>query len=709
MESRYAQVGAALVPREWDEQGREIAAGQTREWDEQGRPVSEARNRRLTRNYTPTAGAVASLSQGATFGFSDEIEGGMEALRRGGTEALRFGPDWASRVGRAASEGYNDARDTTRLFVERNRQEAPIASAVNEIGGALFTGGSGGGRAVMQQGAQRGLPLLANQMARGATVGGASGAAYGFGTGEGGLSERLDSANQGAATGAAFGAAAPAVVNAARPVLSAAGRMVPSLRVDPNRLGTAGGNLTLQPRGQPPQRLPGPVAGTVDRLADRARMTPDNVEAAIGNARRNPQGQTLSDVFGDPGVRTVRAMAQAPGRTGQLASEVAERRFQEAPDRLIGALRRSLRVGETRAQALRRLDSQYRQASADLFNPLWRNPTTAEQRAIYESDVAPLMELPIMQDAMRRAERVFEIERRTGRMTGKIDDSLPRYMHLIRMSLDDAIQQIRRRGDGSGAGATELRAITELRSQFSQTLNRMIPGYQNARSQWGGIVAAEEALDAGADFLRMNGDEVSARIQEMTPFEREHARIGLADAITEAIGLSGKNVGNANVANTRMLNAPEMQRRIAAAFETPEMAADFLDTVTSQNRLMRNAGQWGGGSQTYSNALYGADEALNVAGDMAGHVATGRPGAAVQRGVNSVINAATLGAAERANNVRGEALLTRIDSDEARQFTDAVVAELRRRQALRRTTTAASQAAARGGGVGVNRRNKNAP
>lgn len=704
MESRYAQVGAALVPREWDEQGREIAAGQTREWDEQGRPVSEARNRRLTRNYTPTAGAVASLSQGATFGFSDEIEGGMEALRRGGTEALRFGPDWASRVGRAASEGYNDARDTTRLFVERNRQEAPIASAVNEIGGALFTGGSGGGRAVMQQGAQRGLPLLANQMARGATVGGASGAAYGFGTGEGGLSERLDSANQGAATGAAFGAAAPAVVNAARPVLSAAGRMVPSLRVDPNRLGTAGGNLTLQPRGQPPQRLPGPVAGTVDRLANRARMTPDQVETALGAARRNPQGEVLSDIFGEPGRQTTRALAQWPGQTGQRVGETLRTRGAEQPVRIMSALRRGLNVSETRQQAIQRLTREYRQASAETYQPLFATPPSPERLAALEQGLRSVRTSPTIRRAVNRARELFNDERAARLVRGRLSDNQARYAHYIKLALDDIIASGRR--DGSLVG-NQRRATIELRNRISSLLDEALPpdsaggGYAAARARWGGIAAAEDALDEGADFLTMLPDEVRMRMFAMTDFERMHARIGLVDEITRGMR-GGRVVGNRNVANA--LDYRDTQEVIAAAFDSPEQAADFLDTLNTSNQLMRNATTWGGGSSTAANAAYGADEALNVAGDMAGDIATGRPGTAAARGIRGAINTVTGGAIERANNQRGEALLTRIDTPDAEEFGRQVVAELRRRAAARGASTQASQAVARGGGVGVNRR-----
>jgi hypothetical protein len=182
----------------------------------------------------------------------------------------------------------------------------------------------------------------------------------------------------------------------------------------------------------------------------------------------------------------------------------------------------------------------------------------------------------------------------------------------------------------------------------------------------------------------------------MTDFERYHARVGFANAIANRIGLRGSVNGNNNVANA--LGSPEMQRRVAAMFDSPEEAASFLDTLNQQNMLMRNAGQWGTGSQTYSNAMHGADEALNTMSDIGVNAATGNFGGAIRRGVQGGANSLTMGAIERANDVRGEALLRRVDSDDARAFTDAVVAELRRRDTARRTASTASQAGAAAAG-----------
>jgi hypothetical protein len=432
--------------------------------------------------------------------------------------------------------------------------------------------------------------------------------------------------------------------------------------------------------------------GTIDRMASRNRMTPEQVETAFAEARRNPQGQVVADVFGDAGTRTTRAIAQGPGQTGGRAAEVARERFQAAPDRILNELNRRLAVAETPEQAMASLDRQYAEASRDLYTPLFQRPMDPQVRATASEFLRRYDNNPTYRDAAQRAARLFDTDRANGMVDGAIEENFPRYLHYLKMGVDDAIRDAPR----AGIQATEMRGLREMRRRILTAVDRSIPGYREARNQWSTLSSAQEALEDGGTLINQNSSAIRQRIGEMTDFERYHARVGFANAIANRIGLRGSVNGNNNVANA--LGSPEMQRRVAAMFDSPEEAASFLDTLNQQNMLMRNAGQWGTGSQTYSNAMHGADEALNTASDMGVNLATGNIGGAIRRGVQGGANTLTMGAVERANDVRGEALLRRVDSDDARAFTDAVVAELRRRDTARRTASAASQAGAAASG-----------
>ena len=350
-------------------------------------------------------------------------------------------------------------------------------------------------------------------------------------------------------------------------------------------------------------------------------------------------------------------------------------------------------MAETPEQAMSSLNRQYAEASSNLYEPLFQRPMDQNLRETASEFLRRYANDPVLADAQQRAQRIFARDVAEGMAQGSLDDNFARYLHYVKMGLDDAS----RAAPQSGVQATELRGINQMRRSFVRALDEAVPGYRDARNRWSTLASAEDALDEGRTLIRQNSRFIRSRMSEMTDFERYHARVGFANEIANRIGLRGSVNGNRNVAEA--LGSPEMQRRVSAMFDSPEEAAAFLDTLNQQNMLMRNAGQWGTGSQTYSNALHGADEAVNAAVDIGVQAGTGNFTGAVRRGVQGLANSATFGAIERANNVRGEALLRRIDSDDSAGFARAVVEELRRREAARRATSSASQAGAAASGA----------
>lgn len=677
---------------------------------------NRARRQQQRRVEAPRIPGVSDFNQ-----FVDQIPrnlGVADELAAVGSGALQGVTNLARRatgqpVQTTMQEAGQAASDFQIAERERYRRENPAGDALSMVAGIPLAMGTAPAAAptgfLSTAAAGRGMPAWLAQTAQGLGTGTIFGAGFGALNADGGAQERVQGAQRGAEVGAILGGVTPTAINAARPVIqagaNAAGNLFGRVRVDPSRVGSMGGNVTLAPPAPPPM-IPREAAGTIDRMAGRAGLSAAEVERRLAAARANPQGEVLADVFGDPGVRTLRPIAQSPGRTGERAAEVARQRFQGAPERITGELRTRLGVAETPQAALRSLEAQYERASADLYNPLWANPTTVEQRALFAARIEPLLDDPVMQDAMRRATDIFRREVRLGRMSGGIEDNLARYLHFVKMGMDDAIGAASR--NPTGIQSTEMRGVRELRNRFVQALDpgdgspAIIPGYAQARSQWGGLREAEEALDEGAKFLNMNASEVAQTMQGMTPFARYHARVGLAEAVAERIGLRGSVNANRNVAES--LGSPEMQARVRAAFDNPEQAAAFLDTLNVQNMLMRNAGQWGSGSTTFSNAAYGADEAAHAMADAAGSAATGNAGNAISSGVRGAIRSVTGGLIERANDTRGAALLTRVDNGDSEAFARAIVEELRRREAARAASAAGARSGAAASGTQAGRR-----
>lgn len=133
--------------------------------------------------FEPSRGgaAVAGFAQGSTFGLADEIHGVMGAINPYDT--------------------YEAARDRSRGYVDAARRDHPGYAYGGEIAGAV----------AVPVGAGAGGASLASRAGRGALVGGLQGAAYGFGSAEGGLQNRLAGAGYAGAGGAAIGAAVPVI------------------------------------------------------------------------------------------------------------------------------------------------------------------------------------------------------------------------------------------------------------------------------------------------------------------------------------------------------------------------------------------------------------------------------------------------------------------------------------------------------------------
>lgn len=129
-------------------------------------------------------------SQGVSFGAADELEGGVRALI-----AKAQGDE------RSLGELFEAETQAARDRLNRVQKERPFITSAGELAGALILpGGVAKKAATTVQGAKRG-----------AVVGAGQGAAFGFGTEEGGLENRLEGAKRGALVGAVAGAPLGAV------------------------------------------------------------------------------------------------------------------------------------------------------------------------------------------------------------------------------------------------------------------------------------------------------------------------------------------------------------------------------------------------------------------------------------------------------------------------------------------------------------------
>lgn len=161
--------------------------------------------------------AVQQAAHGLTFGGIDEMAGAVGGLMRAPGEGT-------------FAEGYAETRDKARGELDAGRQAYPVQSAVSEVAGGIANPAARVGS--LGQGASALRRLIAG------SLGGAGyGALYGYGTGEGGVGERMDNAQSVGGWGAVAGAAAPVLAggvqkiansNAAKGAIRRAARNAPT-------------------------------------------------------------------------------------------------------------------------------------------------------------------------------------------------------------------------------------------------------------------------------------------------------------------------------------------------------------------------------------------------------------------------------------------------------------------------------------------------
>jgi len=139
------------------------------------------------------------LNAGLTFGFGDEASGASAGLA-----ALLSGQD--------AGRAYDDFSTMERARADLGREQGGVSGGIAEVVGAILAG--------RPDAAAARVTGLLPTMYEGAKAGAASGFAYGFGSSDGDLQQRIHDGAGSALFGAGTGAAVPAVMEAGKRIIS---------------------------------------------------------------------------------------------------------------------------------------------------------------------------------------------------------------------------------------------------------------------------------------------------------------------------------------------------------------------------------------------------------------------------------------------------------------------------------------------------------
>jgi hypothetical protein len=506
-----------------------------------------------------------------TFGTADEIAAGADALFNPifgtGANAPTIGERYDQNL---AKQRGVDKADTDQNFLPR-------------LGGQLV--------------GSLALPgAAADTLAGRLGVGAATGGLYGFGSGEG-TTDRLQNAVSGTLLGGAAGVAAPYIARGA----------------------AALGNQAMSAGG----RLIGPIRGMLNPDAEAASritraMTRDinagDSPAASDLAAAQRAGQPL--INADVGGGTTRALARSAANTSPEARIALERatddRFQTQAPRTAAFLRSITGATGDNEGTQAALQDAARRANRPAYNAAYE----AGDRQVWSPELERLSSAPSIQQAMRAAAskwRDWQVHDGFGASNPPAMVSnggilnlgngrgLPVYPNLqywdyAARNIADRAEQARR----SGATQEAVR-LGGLERQLKAELDRIVPQYQQARTGAARFFGAQDALEAGRNFVSadMANPEAARAIARMTGPERELFRQGFASEMVRRVN---ETSDRRSVLNQIFLGgSPAARERIQMALG-PEGARQLEAHMRVEN-VMDMARRAIGGNSTTARQL----------------------------------------------------------------------------------------------------------
>lgn len=466
---------------------------------------------------------IRTAGQGLTFGFGEEIEAGLRAP--------------------FSDRSYDEIVADLRQQIQDYRKARPVESMAYEMGGAvvpaLFPGGQSsllraGGRALLE------------------------GATYGFGTGEGGITDRLSNVPESAIGGVVGGVAGYGGAKALSGITS-------------SFLDTA--RRTLGGRGS------SVVENEIQRLVAQTGKSADEITQDIIDGRLLAENKTIQAA-----VRALRAQ-------GGEASTVIQRGLENRPvvtrEAAMGELRKSLGGGGSTSQAAQRRASEEATIAAErqAYSPFTRQEATEE---VVEGLRDSLSRVP---SAAKEVEIQYRAD--TGRSPFfKVDeegevifDRTPTIAEaeMIRRAIASRANRFYTKGMG-GAGSSAKTVEQNLR----ELLDVNVPDLATVRAQAAGVRANRDAYSAGQKALVGDINEKLADFVELSqrsPEAVDAFRAGLMQAL-EAKAATGsrqsmiRNLTNPETKEGKLLAEVFPQDQLDNALRSLSIASDAQEAAS---------------------------------------------------------------------------------------------------------------------------------
>ena len=532
---------------------------------------------------TPTVSmpqaAWEGVKRGTTFGFGDEIQAGVAA----GTVGLA-NMAGVNTYGLTASQAYEQALQDLRRDYDLAREQQTIPTIGGEIIGGLGTALARPINIAAKGAAAYAAKGVPQTLATATGLGAASGGVYGYGTGEGGVGERLQNAGTnalyggggglvGAGVGQAVGSGAKSLVERVK-AFNAAKQKV---RVPPSVTSVLSPSQQLSqiteasiPQNSKFSDISG--RGMSKVISALKKDYPDNYEQILDVWSKTDE--PLAVVAGNTLNRRAMGAAQYEGGFGQT-KDYFKQAIPEAKERLMKSAQENIGDASAFYTDIDDFVARGRAKAAPLYDKA------------YEKTITGIEFKPEVQKAIKSARNVYE-----SRLAGLPDNSVE-VLDYAKREIDDLITSARRTGDDNRAGY-----LKEIKNEFVDVMKKQVPEYRKALETSGDYLSMRSNMENGIKFDKLDPELLKNTYKGLAKTDAEAFKLGVSKRVASLI--DDVNEG-ANPYN-RVFGSEAKRKRLQSILSPNEYKKLEID-MKSTNKLFEQRNQILGNSTTTSKAL----------------------------------------------------------------------------------------------------------
>lgn len=521
---------------------------------------------------------IDPVLQGASFGFSDEIEGGVI----GGVNSLRNQTPFRDEYVKAR----DDARTRFNDFMDRN----PVAGTALQ-----FAGGTGAALKFAGSKAWQPAKTWYGKTAQGVGAGATGGAVAGAGYSE--ADTPMGVAGDSLAEGA-IGAGLGAAFYPATKLLGMGADKVAEKLYQPRKA-----SLRL-----------------LDRDLQRDGMTPERLQARLNALGPNAM---IADAAGENVLDLADNVANQPSVARGSINSRLYNRDKGQYRRILDSAQSNLDVDDGYYDVMDALTNNRRLVAAPLYKKAYSKqvPVTDELRSILDTPLGKKAVNKAQEMAANRRMQAFNLKvNEAGEL---IEEPTMETWDLIKRAMDDVIYDDHADTFGRVKPTDSARYAADTRTALVDELDRLNPDYAPARNAYGSISESRRALEQGKLFLKEPSEFTTKKLQRLSDADKAFFRVGVMQAVRDEIE---KTPYTSDVVK-RLFNTPAKREKLMSVFPDMKSFRQFESSLLAESRMFRTKSRVTGGSPTQRRQAKDADVGSNAT-DFALDMFTGTPASA---------------------------------------------------------------------------------